>query len=166
MNGEHIEEMGPKNEGLMSRILRRLSGGEQPSTADKVIAIILIVVFLFIFYVTLDANKYEAQVLVIEGEGRVGVNPTTERLDFGDLSRGSSAVRQVTLENGTAMPMYVMIWEFGGIAELMDINKNYFRLAPKEKAELEFATYVPASAEVGKKYTGRVYLFKIPTFGL
>ena len=43
----------------------------------KIASIILAAVFLFLFYVALDANKYQALVHVVEGEGRVGVNPTT-----------------------------------------------------------------------------------------
>jgi hypothetical protein len=133
---------------------------------EKITAGIIVVVFLAVFYVTLDANKYSAQVRVIEGEGKVGVNPTAESLDFGDLSRGSSAVRRVDLTNGTAMPMFVSVWKFGGIADLVRIEKNNFRLSPGEKAEVNFTTYMPASAEIGHVYTGRVIIFKVPTFGL
>lgn len=62
--------------------------------------------------------------------------------------------------------MFIMVWRFGDITDLMELNKNYFRLEAGEDAKIEFTTYVPASAEVGKTYAGRVFLFKIPTFGL
>ena len=146
--------------------LQKLTGGGPIRTRDKILVGIIIVLFLFVFYVTLDANKYRAEVRVIEGEGKVGVNPTTERLDFGDLSRGTTAVRRVTLENGTFMPMYVMVWKLGNLSELMDIDRESFRLAPGKTQEVNFTTYMPASAEIGKQYTGRVYIFKIPTFWL
>src|SRR3989344_4370858 len=93
---------------------------------EKIIAVIMAVVFIFIFYVALDANKYQATVPVIEGEGKVGVNPTTLRLDFGDLSPGTSAIRRVDIENGTAIPMYVAVVNFGSIYDLMKINKSSF----------------------------------------
>ena len=64
---------------------------------EKILAVVLVIVFLFVFYIALDANKYQATVHVIEGEGKVGVNPTTERLDFGDLSPGTSAIRRVDI---------------------------------------------------------------------
>jgi hypothetical protein len=131
-----------------------------------VVGTILIIIFLFVFYVILDANKYAAQVRVIEGQAKVGVNPTAESLDFGDLSRGTSAVRRVNLENGTVMPIYVMIFKTGVIGDLMDINKNFFRLEPRSSTKIDFTTYMPASAEIGQEYRGRVYLFKVPTFGL
>lgn len=143
-----------------------VSLGRPLRARDKVLAGILIIIFLFIFYITLDANKYRAMVRVIEGEDRVGINPTSESLDFGDLSRGTAALRRVNLINGTPIPMFVIAIKTGGISDLMDINKNYFTLHPHEEIQMEFSVYIPASAQIDKNYTGRVYLFKIPTFGL
>jgi hypothetical protein len=129
---------------------------------EKLLAIVIIVVFLFAFYITLDANKYTATVHVIEGAGSVGVNPTTERLDFGDLSAGTSSVRRVTIENRTSIPMYVAVVKMGGINDLMKLDHDNFVLAPGKTESLEFTVYMPASAPVGETLTGRVYLFKIP----
>jgi hypothetical protein len=157
--------MDEQQGGFFSRWFER-SAGRPMKTSDKIIIGAMLVAFLFVFYVVLDANKYRAQVQVIEGEGKVGVNPTTESLDFGDLSRGTSAVRRVSVSNGTRMPMYVMVWEFGSISDLMEIEPNYFRLKPGEERKIDFSTYIPASAEIGKGYRGRVYLFKVPTFWL
>lgn len=133
---------------------------------QKVITILLALVVLFVFYVVLDANKYPALVRVIEGRESVGVNPTDRALDFGDLARGTSLIRRVNLQNGTFMPMYVFMVKTGSIAGLMEINKNNFKLMPRTAQKIEFSTYIPASATVGQTYKGRVYLFKIPTFGL
>ena len=129
---------------------------------EKILAIVLAVIFLFIFYIALDANKYQATVLVIEGEGRVGVNPTTERLDFGDLSPGTSAVRRVDIENGTGIPIYVAIVRFGSINDLMKMSKSSFVLQAGKDEQIEFTVYMPASAPIGEKLTGRVFIFKIP----
>ncbi len=137
---------------------RRMTKGE------KILAIVLIIVFLGVFYIVLDANKYSAQVLVIEGEGRVGINPTTESLDFGDLSRGTSAIRRVGIENQTPIPMWIAVVRVGKISELMDLNKNYFTLSPRSADRIEFTVYMPASAQVGSKYTGRVFIFRIPIY--
>lgn len=133
---------------------------------EKVVSVVCAVLVLFLFYVTLDANKYQAVVRVVEGEGRVGVNPTTERLDFGDLSRGTSAVRTVTIKNGTIMPMYVVMVKTGNIADLVDIDTNYLKVPRGAERSIEFQTYVPASAVIDVTYKGRVYVFKIPTFWL
>lgn len=129
---------------------------------DKIILIILGVIFLFAFYVTLDANKYRALVRVVPGEGRIGVNPTDQALDFGDLSRGTSAVRRVTIENSTPFAFYVFAMRLGGIRTLIELDKNHFRLPPRSSDQIEFSVYLPASAEVDRVYTGRVFLFKIP----
>ena len=158
------ESLRMRASGMSSWIEKK--AGRPLKTKDKVLGIVLLVVFLFVFYVVLDANKYKALVNVIEGEGAVGVNPTSEALDFGDLARGTSAVRRVDINNGTFMPVYVMIWKVGSISDLVDIGKNNFRLAAHSEEKVEFTSYIPASGEVGRNYTGRVFLFKIPTFGL
>ena len=140
--------------------------GEPLKTSEKVLATVFVFIFLFVFYVTLDANKYVAQVRVVEGEGQVGVNPTTEALDFGDLSRGATVVRRVEIQNGTFMPVFVIVVKTGDIADLIKINKNYFELKQGGDIRIEFTNYIPASADVGRVYDGHIYLFKIPTFGL
>jgi len=132
------------------------------SLANRIILVVLIIVLLGIFYISLDANKYRALVQVVDGEARVGVNPTDEALDFGDLSRGTSAVRRVALENGTSLPWYVIVVKTGSIRSLMDVEPGYFRLEPRSESKIEFITYIPASATVGQYYKGRVYVFKLP----
>ena len=97
---------------------------------------------------TLDANKYAAQVRTIEGEGKVGVNPTTERLDFGDLSRGTSAVRTVTVKNDTFMPFFVSVIKLGAISDFIKQEKNNFVLRRGDEAKMEMTVYMPASAEI------------------
>ncbi len=147
--------------------------GRPLKTSDKVIGIILVIIFLFVFYVVLDANKYKMQVVVIDGEGKVGVNPTTELLDFGDMSRGTESVRTVTLNNGTFMPVYVLVWQTGRLSEIVKVTDRNsgepaqaFKLKSDTEVKLEFGARMPASAAIGDKYTGRVFIFKIPTFGL
>lgn len=154
--------MEPNNKWRLTKWLEHLAG-RPLGFLDKIILWVLVILVVFLAYVSLDANKYAAMVRVIEGEGKVGVNPTDEALDFGDLSRGTAAVRRVTLNNGTPVPMYVVIFKTGSIRTLMKIDRNYFRLAPRQEVKIDFTTYMPASAEIGKTYDGRVYLFKIPT---
>jgi len=145
---------------------KQSSGWSTMKLWQKIVTIAVAVIFLFLFYVVLDANKYAATVRVIEGEGQVGVNPTDRALDFGDLSLGTSAVRRVDINNGTFMPMYIFMVKTGRIAELMKIDKNYFKLKAGEDTKIEYTVYMPASAKIDDTYNGKVYLFKIPTFGL
>jgi len=132
---------------------------------EKFITLLLLFVFLFVFYVTLDANKYRATVLVIEGEGKIGVNPTDQALDFGDLSPGTSGIRRVEVANNTGISMYIISVELGDITDLMEVNKNFFTLPPKTTERLEYSVYMPASAPIGERLDGKVWLFKIPTLG-
>ena len=153
MDLRNVNRQKPEETAIKSR---KFTGGE------KVLIGAITLVFLFVFYVTLDANKYKALVRVIEGEGRVGVNPTTEALDFGDLSRGTSAVRGVEIVNATPIPMFIMVLRVGGISELMDLDKNNFALSARETERLQFTVFIPASAPVGEEFSGRVFLFKVP----
>ena len=107
------------------------------------------------------ADKYQAQVLAIEGEGKVGVNPTTEKLDFGDLSGDTSAARYITL-NASGMDTYIYVWKFGSIAELMKLSSNNFTMRKGDEKKLELSIYMPSSAPAGEKYTGQVWIFKMP----
>lgn len=136
--------------------------GSKLKTSEKIWGAAFLIIFLFVFYVTLDANKYAAQVKTIEGEGKVGINPTTERLDFGDLSRGTASVRTVSIKNETGVPFFVTVFKTGSIRSLMKLQRNNFILREGEEAQLEFSTYMPASADIGHLYTGRVFIFKVP----
>ena len=142
-------------------IWHRLTG-EPMRPWEKILGVVGILAFLFVFYVVLDANKYRATVRVIAGEGRVGVNPTTELLDFGDLSPGTAAIRRVSIENRTWVPMYVAVIRYGAINQLMELDKNNFVVPAGASDKIEFRTYMPASASEGQVLEGRVYLFKIP----
>ena len=122
------------------------------------------IVALLVFIITVQimvADKYSAQVIVIEGEKKVGVNPTTEKLDFGDLSADTSATRYVTLAAG-GIDTQIIVWKMGAIAELIKLNKNNFTITEGQTEKLEFSLYMPPSAPIGEKYEGKVWIFKIP----
>src|SRR3989338_6988792 len=82
---------------------------------------ILVLVLMFIAVQFFNAAKYEALVQVIE-EDKIGVNPTGERLDFGDLPRDKSAVRTVTLESKGNTPAYVMVWNRGEMGDFLKVS--------------------------------------------
>lgn len=152
---------------MEDNIIQTIASPEKPERAgwtrgEKALLVFGVVIVLAIFYITLDANKYRAEVRVIEGAGKVGVNPTTELLDFGDLSRGTSAVRRVSIENNTGLRMWIGVMRLGSITDLLRLDKNYFTLPGHANERIEFTVYMPASGEVGKIYTGRVFVFRIP----
>ena len=152
---------------------------EEPKLLDKgkkipkwkiVSGIVIVILVLIIGVQIVLADKYKAVVNVvpeIEGERGlekvVGLNPTEESLDFGDLSRDLTMTRFVNIKSEGNMPVFVMVWKFGEVSDLIKLNKNYFKLNPGEEFRLEFTIYVPPSAE-HRKYSGNVWIFKIPVF--
>ncbi len=108
----------------------------------------------------LNAAKYDVLVQVIQ-EDKIGVNPTGEKLDFGDLPHNKSAIRKVTLVSGGNTPSYIIIWKLGEISDLIKSDKNFFTLEPHATQSLEFTAYIPNSAEF-RYYKGTVIIFQIP----
>jgi len=131
------------------------------SKIKKIIYIVVGILLLVLVVQIVVADKYKAQVQVIEEKGAVGVNPLAEKLDFGDLSRETSAIRYVSLENNGKFSIYVMVLKFGGIADLIKLSRNNFTLEPGQKERLEFQIIIPVSAE-NKYYSGWVWIFKLP----
>lgn len=124
---------------------------------------VIILIVLILAVQVIIADKYKMQVQVIEGEKKVGVNPTTAMLDFGDLSADTSATRLVTMKAGGS-DTFVHISKFGGAAELVKISENNFTLKSGDEKKIEFSMYMPQSAPIGTWYKGYVYIFKIPKF--
>lgn len=136
----------------------------KPKQILKIIKWSLLGILVFIIAVQISiADKYKAQVLVIPGEKKVGVNPTTEKLDFGDLSADTSATRIITMQAG-GIDTFVMIWKFGKISELIKISENNFTMQKGDNKKIEFNVYMPPSAPEGELYTGNVWIFKVPKF--
>ncbi|HCB35783.1 MAG: hypothetical protein A2W52_01465 [Candidatus Taylorbacteria bacterium RIFCSPHIGHO2_02_49_25] len=125
-----------------------------------IIWVVVVVVGILLAIQYINAAKYQALVQVIK-EDRIGVNPTGDALDFGDLPRNKSAVRTVTLKSDGDTAGYIIIWKFGDISDLLKVNRNYFTLAPHTTEKLEFSLYVPNSAEF-RYYKGRTIIFQIP----
>ncbi len=127
----------------------------------KILIVIGVIIILFVIIQIVNAAKYKMVVNVVEGENIMGVNPTAERLDFGDLSRNNGMTRYVTMKSGGKTSTYVMVWKFGSISDLVKLNKNYFVLQPGEEVRLNFEISIPPSAEF-KKYSGYTWIFRFP----
>lgn len=127
----------------------------------KVLLVILIVVIVVVAVQVINAAKYKMLVNVVDGENIMGVNPLTDNLDFGDLSRNNGMTRYVTMKNGGRMSMRVIVWKFGNIADLIKTDKNFFSLDAGEETKIAFTIDIPPSAET-KKYEGSVWIFRLP----
>ena len=131
---------------------------------NKIKIIILgigVIAAIFVIVQFINAAKYEMVVNVVEGENVLGLNPTTKRLDFGDLSRNNGIARQVTIENGGGMDIFVAAFKFGELASLVKLDRNFFVLKPGEEAQISLEVSIPPSAET-KKYDGKVWIFRLP----
>lgn len=129
----------------------------------KILIVIGIIIAVFVVVQIVNAAKYKMVVNVVEGENIMGVNPLADKLDFGDLSRNNGMTRYVTLKSGGGASTYIIVWKFGGIAELVKLSKNYFVLKSGEEVKLAFEITIPPSAQV-KKYSGWTVIFRIPKF--
>jgi hypothetical protein len=127
----------------------------------KFIAWVIVIVILVIGLVQyINAAKYSALVQVIS-QDRIGVNPTGNALDFGDLPRNKSAVRTVELKSSGNTASYIMVWMFGGISDLLKVDQNYFTLQPHSDVKLQFTATIPNSAPY-QYFKGSVVIFQIP----
>ncbi|MDD5626612.1 MAG: hypothetical protein PHW01_01155 [Patescibacteria group bacterium] len=160
------EEKNPENEAenpvqkLMSE--KKAEKPKRKIKVGRIIGYVIIaIIAVFIVVQLLSASYYKMTVNVVEGENVVGVNPTAEKLDFGDLSRGSSMTRYVTLKSAGKSPSYIIVWKFGGVASLVKVEKNYFTLNSSEEVKITFSLTIPPSAQI-KHYNGQVIIFKLP----
>ena len=162
-NSDQENEANKEQTELKSKGLEKIQ--KKKMTPKKFIkCIILFIIFLIAWFAIVQymaADKYEAVVKVMEEGGKIGVNPMTERLDYGDLPKGNASTRFVTIENNGKMNIYVAVVKYGGIAELIKISRNNFVLDPGEKEKLEFLLEMPISANK-EEYTGKVIIFKLP----
>lgn len=134
--------------------------GKRKSWRKIIVWVIVLVIAMVALVQYINAAKYGALVQVIK-EDKIGVNPTGERLDFGDLPHNKDAVRTVTLASGGKTGSYIIVWKFGAISDLIKVDKNYFTLKPGTMEKLEFTVHIPNSAEY-KYYKGKIIIFQIP----
>ena len=59
-------------------------------------------------------------------------------------------------------PVFIIAVRVGDIASLINVSENFFTLSRGEESTIDFTTYMPASADVGTTYDGRIYIFRIP----
>jgi len=127
----------------------------------KILIVICVIIVVFIVVQVVNAAKYKMLVNVKEGENIMGVNPLTESLDFGDLSRNNGMTRYVNLKSGGGTSVYVAVFNLGEISDLVKIDRNFFTLKPGEEVKLAYEIQIPPSAQV-KKYSGWTIIFRLP----
>ncbi len=125
-------------------------------------AFLLIFISWLFFLQYLVAEKYAASVRVIEQNEQVKANINATGLDYGELSKGNSSTRFITLENNGGSSFYIIIFKVGNIGNLLTADKNNFVLSPGKIEKVEFLLEVPKETDK-KTYQGKIVIFKIPT---
>lgn len=133
------------------------------SKIKKIILIIVIIILVYAIVQVVNAAKYKMLVNVKEGENIMGVNPLTDNLDFGDLSRNNGMTRYVNFTNNGKGSVFFVVFKFGEISDLVQTEKSSFTLKPGEEYKLPYTIQIPPSAEI-KKYSGWTVIFRLPKF--
>ena len=129
--------------------------------SKKIFLGLIVVLLLFALVEFAAAGKYKATVKISQEENYLGLNPASGKFDFGDLSRGVGGSRYLSLENNGSIPVYVKIFKFGNISDLIKISNDNFILSPGSKTEIDFHLTVLPSVNQ-EEYSGWVLVFRIP----
>ncbi len=144
-------------QGLIQALRRRLPRVTRMRVA--VAGTVILILLVWGAVIARSTSIYSAQVLVPEG-GAIGIPPPTG-LDFGDVPRGASAEKRIQLTNEGRLNTYVVVFTWGSIGDLLNVSDAFFNMKPGEKRTLTFEASIPISAPQ-KKYTGRVFVVRLP----
>lgn len=123
------------------------------------LGVLLLLVVTFLFQAL---TIYNTQVIAKKAGEGIGMNPLGDRIDFGDIPQGQTVAKTVIMENEGAVPNHITIFIIGNIGDLVKVNPSSITLEPGETVEVDFRLTMPASATPEKKYTGRVFILRLP----
>lgn len=129
------------------------------------IAVVIIVFILVVLAGVLIpfTTSYSSQVIAVEAGGSIGINPSTDRIDFGDMPSGTSVAKAVTLESGGDSSASIRIFIIGGIGSLIKVEPSTsFKMEPGESQQVIFRLSMPATAVPGTKFSGRIFILRLP----
>ena len=123
------------------------------------LGVLLLLVVTFLFQAL---TIYDTQVIVKAAGDPIGMAPFTDRIDFGDVPQGEGVGKTLIMENEGAVPNQVVVFVIGNIGDLVTVNPESVSLEPGEKVEVDFDLSMPVSATPEKKYTGKVFVLRLP----
>jgi len=123
------------------------------------LGVVLLLVVTFLFQAL---TIYDCQVIAKEEGSAMGVAPFTDRIDFGDIPQGATIGKTLIMENAGTVPNQVNIFVIGNIGDLVKVQPGSLTIEPGETKEVDFELTMPASAPVEKKYTGKVFVLRLP----
>ncbi len=120
------------------------------------------VLILAITFFAQATTIYSAQVVAKEKGSPIGMAPFTDRVDFGDIPRGSSITKAIILENQGTFPNSIRVFVQGSIAKFIEVTPSSYILEAGETVEIKLAIFIPESATPEQKFTGRVIILRLP----
>jgi len=123
------------------------------------VGVLLLLVVTFLFQAT---TIYDSQVIAKKAGEPIGIAPFTDRIDFGDIPQGGKMGKTLILENVGTVPNQVYVFIIGNIGDLVKVEPGSVSLEPGERAEVDFSLTMPALAPVNKKYSGKVFVLRLP----
>lgn len=121
-----------------------------------------VVVLLAVTFLFQAMTIYNSQAIAKEEGSAIGINPLTDRIDFGDIPQGVSVAKTLILENQGTVPNQVIIIVIGSIGDLVKVVPSSLTLEPGETKEVNFQLNMPASAPPEKKYSGKIFVLRLP----
>jgi len=123
------------------------------------LGVLLLLVVTFLFQAL---TIYNSQVIAKEAGEAIGMAPFTDRIDFGDVPQGQAVAKTLILENAGTVPNQVNVFIIGNIGDLVKVEPKSVTLEPGESAEVDFRLTMPVSATPEKKYSGKVFILRLP----
>ena len=123
------------------------------------LGVLLLLAVTFLFQAL---TIYDCQVIAKAKGEAIGIAPFTDRIDFGDIPQGEAVGKTLIMENEGTVPNQINIFIIGNIGDLVKVDPGSVSLEPGETAEVEFSLTMPASAPPEKKYTGKVFILRLP----
>jgi len=123
------------------------------------LGILLLLAVTFLFQAL---TIYDTQVIAKATGEPIGMAPFTDRIDFGDIPQGEGVGKTLIMVNEGSVPNQVMIFIIGNIGDLVTVNPDSVSLAPGETVEVDFDLSMPVSAPPEKKYSGKVFVLRLP----
>ena len=123
------------------------------------LGVLIILVGTFLFQ---SVTRYTTQVIVAAPGAPLGINPLQDRIDFGDIPVGQEVTKTLILENLGGVDNYIAIFIVGGVGDLVKVEPNFFTLVSGQRMDVQFRLSMPDSAPVDQKFSGRVFIFRLP----
>jgi hypothetical protein len=127
------------------------------------LAVIVVILIVAVFFFARSTNIYSTQAVAVEAGKPIGMAPFTDRIDFGDIPQGDNVTKTVVLTNNGDSDNTIKIYVLGSISQMITVTPGKsFELKAGKTQDVDFKLMMPASATVGKKFTGRIIILKLP----